>query len=38
VGTAIRIRSEEKLLREAFGEDFEAYQRYVPAVIPRWKV
>jgi protein-S-isoprenylcysteine O-methyltransferase Ste14 len=36
-GTAIRIREEERLLREAFGEDFEAYRSYVPAVIPRWK-
>ena len=37
-GTAIRVRAEERLLHEAFGEDFEAYRRYVPAVIPRWKV
>ena len=36
-GTAIRVRAEERLLHEAFGEDFEAYRRYVPAVIPRWK-
>ncbi|HMD31591.1 MAG TPA: isoprenylcysteine carboxylmethyltransferase family protein [Candidatus Acidoferrales bacterium] len=36
-GTAIRVRAEERLLREAFGEDFEAYREYVPAVIPRWK-
>jgi protein-S-isoprenylcysteine O-methyltransferase Ste14 len=35
IGTAIRIRSEEKLLREAFGDDFVAYTRYVPAIIPR---
>jgi protein-S-isoprenylcysteine O-methyltransferase Ste14 len=35
IGTAIRIRSEEKLLREAFGDDFAAYARYVPAVLPR---
>ena len=34
VGTAIRVRSEEKLLREAFGEEFEAYARKVPAVVP----
>lgn len=33
-GTAIRVRSEEKLLREAFGEEFEAYTRRVPAVVP----
>jgi protein-S-isoprenylcysteine O-methyltransferase Ste14 len=36
-GTAIRVHEEERLLREAFGEDFEAYRSYVPAVIPRWK-
>ena len=36
-GTAIRVRAEERLLQEAFGEDFEAYRRYVPAVIPRWR-
>lgn len=35
IGTAIRIRSEEKLLRGAFGDDFAAYARYVPAVLPR---
>ncbi len=38
VGTAIRVRAEERLLHEAFGEDFEAYRRYVPTVIPRWKI
>jgi protein-S-isoprenylcysteine O-methyltransferase Ste14 len=38
VGTAIRVRAEERLLGEAFGEDFEAYKQYVPAVIPRWKI
>src|SRR5213080_2237399 len=27
IGTAIRIRSEEKLLREAFGREFEEYAR-----------
>lgn len=37
VGTAVRVRAEEKLLHDAFGEDFEAYRDYVPAVIPRWK-
>lgn len=37
-GTAIRVRAEERLLLEAFGDDFEAYRRYVPAVIPRWKI
>jgi len=35
VGTALRIRSEERLLRKAFGPEFESYARRVPAVIPR---
>jgi protein-S-isoprenylcysteine O-methyltransferase Ste14 len=34
VGTIIRIRSEEKLLREAFGEQFENYAQRVPAIVP----
>lgn len=34
IGTRTRIRSEEKLLREAFGPEFETYARTVPAVIP----
>ena len=34
VGTTIRVRSEERLLREAFGEEFDAYARKVPAVVP----
>lgn len=33
-GTAIRVHSEEKLLREAFLEEFESYARRVPAVVP----
>ena len=33
-GTIIRVRSEEKLLREAFGRAFEEYARRVPAVFP----
>ena len=33
-GTYIRIRSEERLLREAFGSEFEKYAREVPALIP----
>ena len=33
-GTYIRIRSEERLLREAFGSEFEAYARKVPALFP----
>ena len=35
IGTAIRVRSEETLLREAFGAEFDAYARRVPAVFPR---
>jgi protein-S-isoprenylcysteine O-methyltransferase Ste14 len=34
VGMVIRVRSEEKLLRAAFGKEFEEYARRVPAVIP----
>ena len=34
IGTAIRVRSEEKLLREQFGAAFEDYKRNVPAVVP----
>ena len=34
VGTTIRVRSEEKLLREAFGEQFETYARNVRAIVP----
>jgi protein-S-isoprenylcysteine O-methyltransferase Ste14 len=30
----IRVHSEEKLLREAFGEEFDQYVRRVPAVLP----
>jgi protein-S-isoprenylcysteine O-methyltransferase Ste14 len=33
-GTYIRIRSEERLLRQAFGSEFEVYARNVPALIP----
>ena len=33
-GTYIRIRSEERLLRQAFGAEFEAYARTVPALVP----
>ena len=35
IGTEIRIRAEEKLLREAFGEKFEEYALRVPALVPR---
>jgi protein-S-isoprenylcysteine O-methyltransferase Ste14 len=34
MGTLIRIRREEKLLREAFGQEFDDYSRRVPAIIP----
>ncbi len=34
IGTFIRVRSEEQLLREAFGAKFDDYARRVPAVIP----
>jgi protein-S-isoprenylcysteine O-methyltransferase Ste14 len=34
VGTIIRIRSEEKLLREQFGRAYEEYTHEVPAFIP----
>jgi protein-S-isoprenylcysteine O-methyltransferase Ste14 len=34
-GNQIRIRSEEKLLREAFGAEFEDYASRVPAIVPR---
>jgi protein-S-isoprenylcysteine O-methyltransferase Ste14 len=33
-GTSIRVRSEERLLRQAFGSEFEEYTRKVPALIP----
>jgi protein-S-isoprenylcysteine O-methyltransferase Ste14 len=33
-GMVIRVRSEEKLLRAAFGQEFEDYAKRVPAVIP----
>ena len=34
VGLVIRVRTEEKLLRAAFGDEFDDYARRVPAVIP----
>lgn len=36
LGTVLRTRSEEKLLREEFGAVFEEYARRVPALIPRF--
>jgi protein-S-isoprenylcysteine O-methyltransferase Ste14 len=35
IGTELRIRSEEKLLREAFGAKFDEYSRRVPSLFPR---
>ncbi len=35
IGNSIRIRSEEKLLCESFGAEFEDYARRVPAMFPR---
>ena len=34
VGTRIRVLREEKLLREAFGLEFEDYARRVRAIVP----
>ncbi|MDT5157309.1 MAG: hypothetical protein QOH51_1666 [Acidobacteriota bacterium] len=34
IGTLIRVRSEEKLLRETFGPEFGDYARRVHAFIP----
>jgi protein-S-isoprenylcysteine O-methyltransferase Ste14 len=34
IGTLIRVRSEEKLLRSAFGKEFDDYAAWVPAVLP----
>jgi protein-S-isoprenylcysteine O-methyltransferase Ste14 len=34
IGLVIRVRTEEKLLRNAFGQEFEDYAKRVPAVIP----
>jgi protein-S-isoprenylcysteine O-methyltransferase Ste14 len=35
IGNRIRIRAEEKLLREAFGSQFVRYAERVPAFLPR---
>ena len=37
VGTAWRVRLEERLLLAAFGEEFERYRAKVPAFIPYWR-
>jgi len=34
IGTLIRTRSEEKLLREQFGAEYDAYARRVPGLVP----
>ena len=34
IGTFIRVRSEERLLREMFGPEFDEYAQKIPAVIP----
>jgi protein-S-isoprenylcysteine O-methyltransferase Ste14 len=34
IGTVIRVRSEEKLLRSAFPREFEEYAQRVPALFP----
>ena len=34
LGTVIRVRSEEKLLRSEFGKEFDDYAGRVPAVLP----
>jgi protein-S-isoprenylcysteine O-methyltransferase Ste14 len=34
LGTLIRVRTEERLLRETFGADFDDYARRVRAFIP----
>jgi protein-S-isoprenylcysteine O-methyltransferase Ste14 len=33
-GTCVRVRSEERLLRQAFGAEFDAYARRVAALVP----
>ena len=35
IGTTVRIRSEESLLRATFGAQFDDYARRVPAFLPR---
>jgi len=35
IGTSIRIRTEQNLLRATFGAKFEEYARRVPAFVPR---
>ncbi len=35
LGVSVRVRSEERILREAFGGEFERYKREVGAFLPR---
>jgi protein-S-isoprenylcysteine O-methyltransferase Ste14 len=35
IGTLVRVRLEEQLLRDAFGAQYDAYAARVPAVLPR---
>ena len=35
IGTLVRVRLEERLLRGAFGAEYDAYAARVPAVLPR---
>jgi protein-S-isoprenylcysteine O-methyltransferase Ste14 len=35
LGTLVRMRAEERLLLNAFGDAYEAYRARVPAVVPR---
>lgn len=38
-GTEIRVRAEESLLAERFGDTFREYRRRVPAYVPlRWRI
>jgi protein-S-isoprenylcysteine O-methyltransferase Ste14 len=37
IGTALRVKLEERLLAETHGRQFEAYRRSVPAILPRWR-
>ncbi len=34
IGTYVRVRVEERLLRQAFGAEFEDYAQHVPALLP----
>lgn len=38
IGTKIRTVSEERLLREAFGDEFDSWKKRVPALIPFTKI